>query len=457
MKDNLLSSKRPPIYKDVVIIGNGPSGLAMSYLLSGHVPVYNGNSHPDPILDTLLRSNLRPGLPVTQADLLTLAQCLEGRNGATPVGLLVDAMVRPGTDAGLTAAPLLTWNTTRPSLSHVVIGRDRPGGTWQKIDGKTLTLSSSSWMELPGLPFHKSDAGRLADVTEDGVRVTASTVGDYYSEYVQKMGLLRYQKRGIVTGVSEHDDSDEDNDRKVHWVVEGHDHRGRKFVYHSKYIVLACGTNDSPNRLGIPGEDLDWVKHNTRDLDAYLKSLRSTVEDGPVLIVGSGLSSCDGVMTAQCHGASVLHLYRGHGGLAKWLPLTSYPEYHKVHTLMTGKATDRNYAGSSDLRLVGIDSNSKTAILEDGKGGQHCQRVTAVAILVGASADLSFLPRWDLGFDGGPANSKSNPLDVNLSTYELNRLPNAYAIGPLAGDTFVRHVLGGVIAASSHILETPTT
>ncbi|CAB0001390.1 unnamed protein product [Nesidiocoris tenuis] len=62
-----------------------------------------------------------------------------------------------------------------------------------------------------------------------------------------------------------------------------------------------------------------------------------------------------------------------------------------VHTLMTGKATDRNYAGSSDLRLVGIDSNSKTAILEDGKGGQHCQRVTAVAILVGASADLRYL------------------------------------------------------------------
>ncbi|CAF4452707.1 unnamed protein product, partial [Adineta steineri] len=28
--------------KDVVIIGNGPSAIALSYLLSGHIPYWNG-------------------------------------------------------------------------------------------------------------------------------------------------------------------------------------------------------------------------------------------------------------------------------------------------------------------------------------------------------------------------------------------------------------------------------
>ncbi|KAF6197609.1 hypothetical protein GE061_008574 [Apolygus lucorum] len=459
MKENPLSKRLHPIYKDVVIIGNGPSGLSMSYVLAGRALTYNGRPHPDAIMDAALRSTLRKDDFITESDLSNLAQCVETRVGSSPLGHLLDHLVRPGADAGLRLPPIVDW-VDHPSraLSHVVVGKGPPGGTWKKMDGRTMTLSLSSWMELPGLPLHESDVGKREHVTADGCRVATSTIGDYYQEYVHKMGLQKYQRRGIVTSVSEYDDAvDAENDKKINWVVEGRDHHGRKFRYLSKYVVLACGTTDSPNRLGVPGERLPWVHHSTRDLDEFLRRQSPSEEEGPVLVVGSGLSACDGVLCAQSHGSTAFHIFRGKQGLSRWLPLTAYPEYLSVHQLMTGAATCPTYRGTGTLRLARCHNGAngrRLVTLESTEGDPEVLEVSAAAILVGSTADLSFLPRDDLGLRKGAVDSRSNPLDISLTTHQLNRLANCYAVGPLAGDMFVRHILGGVVAAATHIQKT---
>jgi hypothetical protein len=53
--------------------GNGPSGIALSYLLAGNWPDYNGAVHPDEMLTTRL-AGAPAGRSIIQQDLRFLSQ-----------------------------------------------------------------------------------------------------------------------------------------------------------------------------------------------------------------------------------------------------------------------------------------------------------------------------------------------------------------------------------------------
>jgi hypothetical protein len=53
--------------------GNGPSGIALSYLLAGNWPYYNGAIHPDEMLTARL-SSAPPGRSIVKQDLRFLSQ-----------------------------------------------------------------------------------------------------------------------------------------------------------------------------------------------------------------------------------------------------------------------------------------------------------------------------------------------------------------------------------------------
>ncbi|KAG8239768.1 hypothetical protein J437_LFUL019413 [Ladona fulva] len=245
-----------------------------------------------------------------------------------------------------------------------------------------------------------------------------------------------------------------------------------EFTYITPHLVLGTGCADLPNRLGIPGETLPFVTHSLRDLEQALDSLKQEAEDtnlegrsleDPVLIVGAGLSAADAVLGVRFNGLPVLHAFRrslgpnsspSSGILLKQLPGHLYPEYHKVWQMMSDGRTGASYRGYQALcggKLLEIHPDRKVCLAfdhNDNADELEVHRVSIVAVLIGAKPNLNFLPH------GGrhlAAESSSVPVSVDPYTHQCRSAPGLYALGPLAGDNFVRFLQGGALAIASHL------
>ncbi|KAJ7360551.1 Oxidative stress-induced growth inhibitor 2 [Desmophyllum pertusum] len=111
---------------EVVVIGNGPNALNLSYVLSGNEPYYIPHQHPNTILDQKLREEC--GKSLLDSDLEYLSEGLEGRS-YNPVALLLDQLLRPNADLGKDQSSCLKWhyNGSR-AVKHLVLGSGPPGG-----------------------------------------------------------------------------------------------------------------------------------------------------------------------------------------------------------------------------------------------------------------------------------------------------------------------------------------
>ncbi|XP_046386313.1 oxidative stress-induced growth inhibitor 1-like [Ischnura elegans] len=242
------------VYKEVVVVGNGPSGITLSYILSGHWPYYAGHkipeslkqhnrsvknlhhqahpaassslpssqslsrlnsededddaqklplNHPDEYLTARLRET--PARSLLLQDLRFLSQGLEGRS-RNPISLLFDALSHPGADLGLELPSMLKWRY-HPSrkVDHVVLGKGPPGGSWPSMNSSILTISLGSWMELPGFDYRtweaeaRSNAGGMSPTgPRDVARASAASVALYYQDYIQHMNLEENFQCGTV-------------------------------------------------------------------------------------------------------------------------------------------------------------------------------------------------------------------------------------------------------------------
>jgi len=185
----------------------------------------------------------------------------------------------------------------------------------------------------------------------------------------------------------------------------------------------------------------------------------------PVVIVGAGLSAADAVIAARFHSLPVLHVFRNRSVPAdRQLPENMYPEYHKVHQMMgDGGASYPLYRSLPEhhvVDLTGMHSDGKV-LIEGPDGSRTAHRASLVAILIGSRPDLSPVRPVCSGPDGlglgvnpnAPVDCRSNPIDVDPWSYEVRRAPQRglYALGPIAGDTFVRFVQGGSLGIAASL------
>uniref|UniRef100_A0A8C1MNB5 Oxidative stress-induced growth inhibitor 1 n=1 Tax=Cyprinus carpio TaxID=7962 RepID=A0A8C1MNB5_CYPCA len=473
----------------VVIVGNGPSGICLSYLLSGYTPYFSPDGfHPNPILHNKLTEN--PNLSLFDQDLEYLCEGVEGRS-SNPVAVLFDALLLPDGDFGVDCASPLIWrHEPERATPHLVLGKGPPGGAWHAMEGSMLTLSLANWMELPGLKLKDWMRDKRRNLRND--RATPAEIASYYQHYVSKMGLEKSFACGTtVTSVSR---VSLESGRSV-WKIQGLQRRASSgegnevievpFSVYAENVVLATGTHDIPARLGVDGENLPFVCHSFWELEAAISSGRLDRASEPVLVVGAGLTAADAVLAAHHLNTPVYHAFRRPVSdpalIFNQLPKLLYPEYHKVHQMMSqqqhkvgetvvnlsnqplsspvdGTSPYTRYPGylSFPKHHVAAFKPDGKCVLEDERGLQTVLQVSMALILIGAHPNLSFLPEHGrpLSLDSKePISCRRNPLDVDPYTYECVKEPGMYAMGPLVGENFVRFLKGGALAIVCDIVQ----
>nr|XP_006127558.1 oxidative stress-induced growth inhibitor 2 [Pelodiscus sinensis]XP_025042688.1 oxidative stress-induced growth inhibitor 2 [Pelodiscus sinensis] len=483
LEEATLTGGDPILTVPIVIIGNGPSGICLSYMLSGYRPYLSPEAvHPNPILHSKLEEARH--LSIVDQDLEYLSEGLEGRS-SNPVAVLFDTLLHPDADFGYDYPPILHWKLEQHHyIPHIVLGKGPPGGAWHTMEDSMLTISFGDWMELPGLKFKDWAASKRRSIKSD--RVMPEEIACYYKQYVKVMGLQKnFRDNTYITSVSrlyrEQDDEDKSQVNedistqhlqmkkedvqtslvKKNWEVRGYqrttDGSQVPFCLFAENVALATGTFDSPGRLQVEGEEFPFVFHSMSDFGAAISKGKLRGKVDPVLIVGAGLSAADAVLCAYNNNIPVIHVFRRRVAdpslIFKQLPKKLYPEYHKVYHMMCTQshAVDSNlhsaYTSFPEHHVLCFKPDMK-CVLQSASGLKKIFKFSIALVLIGSHPNLFFLKDQGQGIGhiaNQPITCKGNSIEIDPYTYECTKEANLFALGPLVGDNFVRFLKGGAL------------
>eukprot|EP00668_Euglena_longa_P042750 GGOE01056601.1.p1 GENE.GGOE01056601.1~~GGOE01056601.1.p1 ORF type:complete len:499 (+),score=98.10 GGOE01056601.1:226-1722(+) len=484
-----MDSGQEDVLVDVVIIGNGPSGLALSSVLAGHLPFFLAGTHPDELLERRVARMLQEAgssgddreLSLVDLDLKAMSEGLQGRS-SNPVALLVDTLMHPGADGAF--GPVFSFGQRTAvdfrhlpgrCIRHVVLSGGPAGGSWVVMPGDFPTLSPAYWMEMPGWPLRQycRQKGLEVDVS---CRVTRKFISQYYKDYAGCF-LKPYLQSVQVTHVERCTLScTEDTSPKARWTVRGvRLPCNTPVTYHARHVVLACGMYAKPRYLGIEGE-------RDNPLIAHRPFLHPPSKVGnTMLVVGAGMSASDCIVHAMGNRWKVVHVFRSEPlrtSVCEKFAHSScdYPEYFHLCQLMQGLASSPLYDGHASSELLGVDADGRCRIRRQDSGQESVVQASAVAILIGSTPDLQFLsPELQALIGNGTepvvkptmvTTPPTHPVYVDVDPWTLQCLqrdgppgqrsavPGLYATGPLRGDNFVRFLVGDSWAVASHVTRT---
>lgn len=467
-------------YKEVIIIGNGPSGLCTSYMLAGNWPYWNKKKVLDEYLQMRLDS-LNNENSLIEQDLEFLSDGLEGRS-QNPIALLYDSLKNPGSDMGFNLDSCLDWKyDSSKEIDHLVIGKTPPGGAWNTFDGDQLTISLNRWMELPDLRFNKfkkeTYTTKESQYQQLSERATANDVRDYYQFYVKKKNLEKYllnyatvtNIRKIVSLFSCYNLCNNELWEVSGFVQSNNNKDKYEFRFLCKHLILAVGAAGLYNELNVKGENYNFILHSINDLEDKIKTNLSYLRKYPLIVVGAGLSAADCILLALKYRIKVVHVIRrsvfDKNIVYQKLPKILYPEYHLIYEKMKEykqqkKSTDMNYILYDEHRINRFNANHTCAIqpkeiFEDDFDGEIEIKFSFACLLIGQKVNLGFIEpdiRSKLAYDSKrDIDVKNNPISINPYTYETSNFQNLYALGPLVGDNFVRFGTAGALGITNHL------
>ncbi|KAK4693762.1 hypothetical protein P7C71_g3696, partial [Lecanoromycetidae sp. Uapishka_2] len=469
-----MASKPIPEFVDTVVVGNGPSALILSYILHGHIPYYNSSTpHPDPILHRkLLDSPCLFDIDIADLTAHFAASRLSYSTQALPANVLLDTLLRPLADTEPERYDTcIEWRFHQEKrVKHVVLGNTaKAGGQWADNPVSASwgigTLSYSEMLSLPGYTIghhYQKTEGRSVP---DFYRPTRREVAEYLAAYPAQVGIQdAIYSNEEVSGVRRIDDG---------FCIGSHDVTCRN-------LVLASGTfaNLIPPRVAL----------------LPLNSLPdpNTVSDAPLLVVGSGFTAAD-VIISTPPGRKIIHIFKwdpeGNPSPLRACHPRAYPEYASVYRHMKQAARntlglrqvtspmrsrksnpffkDRDweeiYEGLPNTYIKAVKMRGINALLTlvPCDGTLMEREISNMEYVIGRRGSLSYL---DHGI-AGPTDrldEHHKPLRKTLISgktlrsdleYTLKLAPKTFVIGSLTGDSLIRFAYGGCVFAAREIVK----
>jgi len=168
------------------------------------------------------------------------------------------------------------------------------------------------------------------------------------------------------------------------------DRLGCHHIYQARKIILATGYYDVPNRLGMPGEDLDKVMHYYKEAHPYYNQ--------DVAVIGAKNSAAIAALELHWSGARVTLIHRGaaiSGSVKYWI------KPNIENRIRQGEI--RAYFNS---RLVEILKDSIRVATPEGEISLQNDFVFA---LVGYRPDLVFLNSTGISIEPATLRPRTDP------------------------------------------------
>jgi thioredoxin reductase (NADPH) len=282
--------------------------------------------------------------------------------------------------AGLAAA----IEAKRRGLRYVVVEKAALVNSLLHYPDDMAFFTTPELMEIGGLPF-----------VSPHEKPTRQEALRYYRRVTEAMGL-EVRLYEPVTEIARRDDG---AFRIVSRIPDG-----GVVERTARFVILAAGAYDVPNRLGVPGEELPHVSHYYREAHSNWRRR--------VVIVGGKNSAAEAALELYRAGARVLLVHRG-SALGESIKYWVKPD-------IENRIAEGAIRARFSTRVVEITS---TDVILDGPDGRVTEPADRVLLLTGYRSDPVLLKQAGAAIDpetGAPVHDEA--------TFETT-VPGLYVIG----------------------------
>jgi thioredoxin reductase (NADPH) len=275
-------------------------------------------------------------------------------------------------------------------LSFAVIEKGALVNSLLHYPTNMVFFTTPELMEIGGLPF-----------VSPYEKPTRQEALRYYRRAVDRFGLdvaLGERDTGLT--------KDPDNT----FVVTSAPSGGGTATRRARFVVIATGAYDVPNRLGVPGEDLPHVSHYHREAHAHYRRR--------VVVVGGRNSAAEAALELYRAGAQVLLVHRG--------PALGESIKYWVRPDIENRIKEGAIRARFDTRVVEI---TPADVALDGPAGPAREPADAVLLLTGYRSDPALLREAGARLDdatGAPVHDEM--------TFETT-VPGLFVIGAVIAGT----------------------